>query len=276
MKKILLALGVLVLVGAGCKGGASELNIQIDSPTNVELGESFDVTVTIENPGEDAHVLDSIDIGTSYLDGIVIASSIPIFTDTFHIPVDNTTSHTFETDIPAGESLDVTFSMIAFASGLFSGDFDVCIDTGYTCEFLSISTNVIGDDEFDLSLDLDAYSLVVDAPSSASTGEVVEVKATITNNKDTDAILDSIDIAEEYIAGIDISSASPPFTDFFTLETDNTRSHSFQTTIPAGESVEVTFYGTALESGEYSGAFDVCMDVGYNCWFETISTEVVE
>jgi hypothetical protein len=135
---------------------------------------------------------------------------------------------------------------------------------------------VIGDEDFDLTLDLDDYSLVLEVPSVAGTGQVTELKVTITNNKDTDAILDSIDIAEEYIAGIDISSASPPFTDFFTLDTDNTRSHSFSTIIPAGENLEVTFYGTALELGTYSGAFDVCMDVGYNCWFETITTEVLE
>ena len=274
MKKIILLFGLLLLIGVGCKGGSGQVAVRVDAPTNVNVGEAFSITVTIQNPGEEDHLLDSIDIGTSYLDGVAVETSEPPYSDTFHIPVDNTISHTFLADIPAGETLEVTFQAVAYASGLFVGDFDVCIDTGYSCQFLTISTNIVGDEAFDLSLDLDDYELVIDAPEQVGVNDLVELHAFVTNNKDQDAVLDSIDIGAEYLAGVNLTSATPPFTDVFLIEADSTRSHTFDQTIEPGQTVEVVFYGSASAVGNYVGAFDVCMDVGYNCWFETVQTAV--
>ena len=132
----------LVLLGGGCLSGPENIGVEIDVPTRVAAGESFEITAHITNTDDETRILDSIDIGDEYLEGIAIISSDPMYSQTFHIPIDNTMSHTLLTPIEAGETLSVTFTAEALTTGDYAGAFDVCFDHGANCLFLSVRTLV--------------------------------------------------------------------------------------------------------------------------------------
>ncbi|MFH1631954.1 MAG: hypothetical protein ABIA47_02980 [bacterium] len=138
----------------------------------------------------------------------------------------------------------------------------------------AITDSLTGFEDFDLTLELDDYTVDIVAPELVSVGDSVKIVATITNSGSEDAILDSVDIASEYLEGVAVTSADPAYFETYLVETDNTISHTFLETIPAGESLEVTFSATAVEAGLYSGAFDICINTGWNCFFEDIATMV--
>jgi len=113
----------------------------VDAPTRVAVGEQFDVTVTITNSTGEDQFLHSIDVSEEYLDGSVVLSVDPTFTDSFPLD-DGTVTHFLEADVLAGEELVVTFSMEALKTGDFGGAFDVCFVEGFTCSYLQIRTIV--------------------------------------------------------------------------------------------------------------------------------------
>jgi hypothetical protein len=132
----------LVLLGGGCFSGPENIAVEIDVPTRASVGETFMITADITNTDGEAHILDSIDIGDEYLEGVVILGTDPAYSQTFHVPIDNTMSHTLLQTIEAGETLSVTFEAEALVAGDYSGAFDVCIDSGGNCLFYSIRTLV--------------------------------------------------------------------------------------------------------------------------------------
>jgi hypothetical protein len=117
------------------------ISVAIDSPPEVTAGQPFEIRTTVTNAGTEAARLDSIDIGDSYLEGVAIESSQPAWGDTMHVPIDNTLSHDFQANVPAGGSFTVTFTARAKRSGHFAGDFDVCVNSAFNCFFEQIATD---------------------------------------------------------------------------------------------------------------------------------------
>lgn len=111
------------------------------------------------------------------------------------------------------------------------------------------------------------------APELVSEGEDFEVLVSLQNVDSEEHILDSIDIGLGYLAGVQVQGADPAYYDEF-LVGDNTYTHTFTQAIPVGETLEVTFFVEALEAGFYDGAFDVCIDTGWECLFRNIEVTV--
>jgi hypothetical protein len=119
------------------------VSVAIESPSEVKVGETFEIRAIVDNKDAAEANLDSIDIGDSYLEGITLESSQPAWIgDTFHIPVDNTVSHEFQAKVPPGTSFTVTFKARATKAGRFAGDFDICVNSAVNCFFEHISTEV--------------------------------------------------------------------------------------------------------------------------------------
>ena len=141
-KTSVIAVATLVLFGGGCLSGPENITVAIDIPTRVSQGETFEIIADVTNTGDETQTLDSIDIGDEYIEGIAILRSDPMYSETFHIPLDNTMSHTIQRDIGPSETLTVTFTVEALHAGDYIGAFDVCINSGGNCLFYSIRTLV--------------------------------------------------------------------------------------------------------------------------------------
>jgi hypothetical protein len=113
----------------------------------------------------------------------------------------------------------------------------------------------------------------LDAPLRAALGEQFNVTVTVTNESAEEQMLHSIDIDSEYIDGIAVTGATPEFNENFLLD-DGTITHFFEQSVPAGESLTVTFDMEALSAGDYKGDFDVCFDDGLTCEYLQIRTLV--
>jgi hypothetical protein len=113
----------------------------VNTPTDVAVGDQFDITITITNNTEEDHFLHSIDVSGEYLDAFTVLSIDPPITKTYPLN-DGTVSHFLEIDVPANEERVVTFSMEAPNTGDFDGDLDVCFMEGLNCSYLQIHTVV--------------------------------------------------------------------------------------------------------------------------------------
>ena len=125
-------LGGIAAVGLACGGLLDEpenITFRVDAPLRITRGEDFQITITVENTASEAQTLYSLDVADAYLAGIAITGSTPSFTESSHVPIDNTWSYSYKIEIPAGESLSVVFDASALNSGDFSGDIDACINS---------------------------------------------------------------------------------------------------------------------------------------------------
>lgn len=110
-----------------------DVEVSVEAPLHATVGESFRVLATATNTSSTSKTLVDIDIADSYLSGIVVESATPPFRESWHVPIDNTVSYSFDLPIAAGESATVEFSVIAAHAGDFSGDFDFCVDSEVHC-----------------------------------------------------------------------------------------------------------------------------------------------
>lgn len=118
------------------------ININLEAPTTVQQDEEFAINVYIENTANQNQTLDSVDFTFSYLEGLIIESSEPPFTESSTIPIIEYESYTFEKTIAPGEELTVTFTVTALEIGAYSGEVDICINNESACSTRIIRTTV--------------------------------------------------------------------------------------------------------------------------------------
>ncbi len=103
------------------------VRISADGPTEVRVGETFDLTITVTNERTDEDVeLSDIDIADEYIDGFTVASIEPKPDSSMHIPIDNSWSFTFDDGIAPQTTVTYIFKLRAEKPGLHRGDVDVC------------------------------------------------------------------------------------------------------------------------------------------------------
>ena len=114
--------------------------------------------------------------------------------------------------------------------------------------------------------------LGVIAPQSVQAGNSFSLLVRVRNLASQTQTLDSIDIADEYLAGIQIQGSDPAF--FESYSVFGYQSHTFQLPISAGSELIVQFRAAALQAGDYSGTIDVCINTGSNCLTRPLRTLV--
>ena len=137
---------VALIAGLMCLGNAvkepTDIEISVDAPLEVSQGERFTIVVRVYNADKKARELVDLDVADEYLEGIVIESSDPPFSDALHLPVDNTLSYSFDIMVAAGEEEVITFHAYAAHAGDYFGDIDFCIDSGVSCLSYPVRTIV--------------------------------------------------------------------------------------------------------------------------------------
>jgi uncharacterized protein YceK len=140
MKKLLLAVIALVLL-SGC-ATVEDVRVSVEEPASVTLGETFEVSVTIENLGTGDRLLTSVDIGDKYLEGMTLYGSEPSWTEAWDFGWVGFQSYDYQMNIPSGESLNLVYSFEAMLTGNYEGALDVCLDTEYECVYNTMFTVV--------------------------------------------------------------------------------------------------------------------------------------
>jgi hypothetical protein len=109
------------------------MGVAVDSPTDVVVGQSFDLTVTVTNERpRKALLLSDVDIAEVYLEGFTVGVISPNPKSNKHVPVDNSRSFTFDVKIPPKQAKTFTFTLRAEKAGIFRGDVDVCEGARFT------------------------------------------------------------------------------------------------------------------------------------------------
>jgi len=131
MKKFIFSIFILfVFTQAGCTPPAN-VSITKDVPIEINSGNTFSFTITVDNQDNQKHELRSIDIDNTFLKGIYIVSTTPDIKEEYN--VFGQQIHEFKKDIPESSKENVVFTAKAIKPGDFSGDLDVCIDGDASC-----------------------------------------------------------------------------------------------------------------------------------------------
>ncbi|MCK4635995.1 MAG: lipoprotein [Candidatus Moranbacteria bacterium] len=140
MKKLNIIIVILfAFVLTGC---STPKNIEVskDFPTEVKEGDEFDITVTIKNTKDKKQTFKGFDIGTEYIDGIMILNTKPKANE--EDTLFGLHSFYMNEEIEANSEIQVKIKAKAVKTGDFSGDFDVCIKSDSPCLYGSIRTIV--------------------------------------------------------------------------------------------------------------------------------------
>jgi hypothetical protein len=123
----LAGVAAVVLFFAYVVQDAKGVGVSVNGPTDVVVGETFElnVTVTNERPRK-VFALSDVDIAEDYLAGFTVSIIDPRPKSNKHVPIDNSRSFTFGVKIPPGASRTFTFTLRAEKPGLYRGDVDVC------------------------------------------------------------------------------------------------------------------------------------------------------
>lgn len=106
----------------------------------------------------------------------------------------------------------------------------------------------------------DDFSASIDVPGQVSNGESFEMTVTVFNTASESQKLYSLDLADEYMSGVDVVSSDPPYSSSMHVPFDNTESYEYMQPIPPGGSTTVVLTMQATTPGSWSGDIDVCVD----------------
>lgn len=105
------------------------VDITIDAPDSVKVGETFTIKVTVTDRSGQARRIHDLDIEQGLIEGASITSIAPRPATTTSIF--GYASHTMNLAVPANGFTTVTFTLTATAPGTYSGDIDTYIDSDF-------------------------------------------------------------------------------------------------------------------------------------------------
>ncbi|MDP8255044.1 MAG: hypothetical protein P9M14_04790 [Candidatus Alcyoniella australis] len=109
------------------------------------------------------------------------------------------------------------------------------------------------------SSDLSLLTVTIEAPSQVEAGKEFDVIVNAGNSGDQPLTLDSIDVHDEWLAGVRIVSSDPEsIQELFHIPIDNSVSFTLKREIPANGTLSVTFRVIGAQAGTFTGNLDVC------------------
>ena len=118
------------------------IEVHADVPISINRGELFTITTQIKNTSHKPQELVSIDIANNYLDGVVILGTSPNYKDVINVPIDNTTSYSFNKIINPNSEITVKFNAKAVNSGIYNSTIDFCINSSFNFISRTIFTEI--------------------------------------------------------------------------------------------------------------------------------------
>jgi hypothetical protein len=116
--------------------------------------------------------------------------------------------------------------------------------------------------------------VLVTVPSRVARDQEFTIEVQVRNTGSAARELNSLDVADEYLAGVAIRGSEPPYRDTLHVPIDNSYSYEFRKPIPPGGALVVRFRAVGLKAGDHSGDVDVCVDSGGTCTSHLLRTMV--
>ena len=134
----------VLLTGLFLNGCAypEDITVVVEAPTQATVGEPFELIVKIKNESSEPQTLISIDVGTDYLEGILLEESTPAYVQSWSFDLLGFMSFDYKMEVAPGESLEVVYLMNPFNPGDYSGSVDVCINNEMDCVYNIVRTVV--------------------------------------------------------------------------------------------------------------------------------------
>lgn len=124
----------------------------------------------------------------------------------------------------------------------------------------------------------DEATAALDVPATAQAGEPYTFRITVTNTSSEQIELYGVDISMNFLSGIAVESTDPVYTETSQFDSlgggETYLTYYFHQAVAPGESLTVTFTGTAVTAGDFSGAMDVCINSDYNCITNVVRTVI--
>ena len=134
------------------------------------------------------------------------------------------------------------------------------------CTIASVAIGLWGTDLWQrVSEEPEGVRADVEVPSSVASGELFVIRVSVENLSDETVVLDSIDVAEGYLDGVEILEANPAFSESYPLPFGGVQTYTFEHDIPAQQTLTVRLTARGETAGEFSGPIDVCVDSGIHC-----------
>ena len=242
------------------------LDCSLSAPSKVELGDEFDLTVTVNNPYASNVILDSIDIYDSFLDGFDVLSVSPIPESGKDYDALDFYSWDFDKSFASDEKLEITYSLRATKVGHFEGDVDVCNPQQ---DFKTLVADILVEEGTPDALVLKGN---IYAPSKVRLGDEFDLTVTVSNPYSSRVTLDSIDVYHSFLKGFEVVSVNPARDRVKQYDGLSFESWYFERTFSEGEDLEIVCRLRATKTGTFRGDFDICNPVQD---FNSVEAEIV-
>lgn len=114
----------------------------------------------------------------------------------------------------------------------------------------------------------------IDEVTNAVIGDQFQVVVHIQNLGTEERELTSIDIGDSYLEGMNLAFSDPEWIQEWDFGFMGFQSYDYQIMIPAGESLDIVYVFEAIDTGNFEGSLDVCIDTESDCIYNTIFTQV--
>ena len=136
----LVALAALLL---SCASVPDSVTSWVEAPSSVRVGDAFVIRAHVNNASNEAVVVRGLDISESYLEGVIVDRTTPMFTELFRSM--GLATYGFDRPVAPGEHLVVEITAQALEPGVFQGDFNFCINSSVACSFQTITTQIVSE-----------------------------------------------------------------------------------------------------------------------------------
>ena len=132
-----------LLISSNFQSEPNTAAITVSAPeTAVPAGEPFLVSVRIRNSIDDEQNLHSIDISSDYLASIPLQDSSPGYNREVTIPFVGFQSFQYTAAVRGRDVRIVELTFIGEQPGVYTGELDVCINSGTICKLFPLSTTI--------------------------------------------------------------------------------------------------------------------------------------
>ena len=121
---------------------------------------------------------------------------------------------------------------------------------------------------------IENVDVFVDAPAVVQLDDDFEITMKLVNTANKSQKLASIDIADSYLNGIMVIKTAPEYRESMRIPIGNMMSYVYKHSLPPGDTVVFVLYCKAVDTGDFMGDFDFCINSDFNFMSKNVRTIV--
>lgn len=128
----LIIVGVVVAALLYMESQTNDIRVQVTAPAQVQANDTFPIEIVIENVSLNPITITGVSIDRSFLEGAEVVSTDPTYRTAGEqsYPIYGSwDEYGFDTDVPAGGRLVLTFTLRAADPGVYTGEIGVWVDS---------------------------------------------------------------------------------------------------------------------------------------------------